>query len=261
MTKTIVGSWIPILLLVIGIVCLFTIIFAPPTRFVEGFTWSQNTIQDFDIYESTYNPNFIFDKKELQRQASEEEVKTLMETGMWPWNEKVQQLFMENVQNNPIIKTEPRGVMNQAREIYNQTIMEQMLSWKAKEGQFLLTGVLVPGEKPVDSDHAYAVNAGMIQGNRDILRCDLSGDGDPVMIREHLLGNDGITGVRVVETEPVANRDLPNVIPGFSFLNEECNPCVALKKNPDYRCPFSLQTKSNDTNISDIWKYLWFDKK
>ena len=250
-----------LIIIFVFIILMFIFIWCKKIYIVEGFTWSQNTIQDFDIYESTYNPNVIFDKKELQKQASEEEVKTLMETGMWPWNENVQKLFMENVQNNPIIKTDPHGAMNRSREIYNQTIMEQMLSWKAKEGQFLLTGVLVPGAKPVESDHAYAVNAGMIQGNRDIVRCDMSGDGDPIMIREHLLGNDGITGVSVVETELVANRDLPGLIPGFAFLREECNPCVSLKKDPDYRCPFTLQTKSNNTNISDIWQYLWFDKK
>jgi hypothetical protein len=53
-------------------------------------------------------------------------------------------------------------------------------------------------------------------------------------------------------------NDLENVIPGFKFLKQPCNPCIALNAKPNYTCPFSVKTKNNPTGtISQVWKYLW----
>ena len=50
-------------------------------------------------------------------------------------------------------------------------------------------------------------------------------------------------------------------MPGFSFVKEPCNPCVAL--HDDYSCPFKLNVKESDVNdnggnkVSHFWRKLW----
>ena len=109
----------------------------------EGFiatTWSPITIKNFLNYEQTTNPNLIFDVDLIQQQASEDEVKILMKTGKWPWSNETKKLYMDAVKINTMIKTSPRAAMEQARAIYNETIIKEMIAWSSPEGQFLLRG-------------------------------------------------------------------------------------------------------------------------
>ena len=69
-----------------------------------------------------------------------------------------------------------------------------------------------------------------------------------------------------VYTEVEAS-DLENIIPGFKFVSQPCNPCVALNSPPNYTCPFTLDLSNNNSqgqpnnlfsnNISKVWQYLW----
>jgi hypothetical protein len=55
-------------------------------------------------------------------------------------------------------------------------------------------------------------------------------------------------------------KSLPSLIPGFTFLNEPCNPCMALDESRDkYSCPFIIKNGLNTHSYpSSIWNYLWF---
>ena len=46
-------------------------------------------------------------------------------------------------------------------------------------------------------------------------------------------------------------ENIPNEIPGFSFVKGSCNPCLAL--DADFSCPFKL----GDDSISEPWRKLW----
>jgi len=226
----------------------------------EGNKWSSQTIQDFISFEKTINPKVVFDLDLLQKQATEDEAKTLIQTGMWPWNSSIQQFYMENVQNNPIIKTNPEDSMKQARTIYNQTIMSEMLSWNTPEGQFLMSGVFVKDNVKDDPKKvsSFAHNSGLVSLEKDKIVCDTSSSpsspSGPSLKRVQPKGFDGITQVQLKSVEPISYQDLPNLVPSFSFLKEPCNPCLALQNPPNYSCPFSLQ---KDKQVSSIWKYLW----
>lgn len=50
--------------------------------------WSDETINDFVIFQNTINPQIKFDLDILQTQASEEDAKYLLKTGKWSWNSK-----------------------------------------------------------------------------------------------------------------------------------------------------------------------------
>ena len=49
-------------------------------------------------------------------------------------------------------------------------------------------------------------------------------------------------------------EDIPNEMPGFSFVKGPCNPCFAF--DGDLSCPFRLKLPS-DEDISEPWKQLW----
>lgn len=121
----------------------------------EPFQWNSTTVQEFDFFQNTYNPNLIFDLSMLQEQATQEEAEELLRTGFWPWERDVQNQFMEKIQNSTIIKTNPQDAMNHARKIYNNQIMKQMLEWSTPEGRQTLTGKYIePGN--------YAEKSGLL---------------------------------------------------------------------------------------------------
>ena len=129
-----------ILVLALVFIILF---FAWNNRLKEGFTWNQETIKKFSDFEQTRNPNIIFDIPTIEKQASPEEVDTLVKTGQWPWSKAISGFFIDRVEKDPINKIDPQDAERRARTIYNQTIMGEMLSWVTPEGQFLLNGAKV----------------------------------------------------------------------------------------------------------------------
>ena len=56
-------------------------------------------------------------------------------------------------------------------------------------------------------------------------------------------------------TTIVNPEDIPNEMPGFSFVKGQCNPCSAF--DGDFSCPFRLKTGEDDNSISEPWKQLW----
>jgi hypothetical protein len=234
------------------------IIFIVQSR-VEGFEsnngkWDPKLITQFDKFQTTYNPNLIFNMDEIQTQATSEEAQTLLDTGYWPWSQQVQDLFKENVQSNTIMKISPESALMEARTIYNEHIIKQMLSWKAPEGQILLTGVLVdnPNVAQDKMNDYYAIQSGLTGVNKDIIKCGTDKNNKSVLWRFHNGGHNGITEVHEVEKTVVDLNSLERTIPNFSFTKGVCNPCNALDTN--YDCPFSLNEKKE---ISPIWKLLW----
>jgi len=219
--------------------------------------WSKKLIQDFLKYEQVNNPNIIFDVNEIQKQATEEEVKILLETGKWPWSEETRELYMDAIKNSTILKTSPKESMEITRQIYNQTIMREMLSWNALEGQFLLSGSFykpkIPDRNKDNGTGTFGINSGLISKNDNLIRCGMNKNKKIVLQEIENQGNDGITGVHKNVTTTFDYNKLPSIFPGFHFINSPCDPCVALNNPPDYSCPFSLT--SNEP--SAIWSSLW----
>ena len=168
----------------------------------EGFEWKQETIQQFQDYQHLIHPNVFFDMKMLQEQASEQEVQTFLSTGKWEWDTTLKEMYQENVQHNPIIKTNPVNSMEQAQTLYNPTIMKQMLFWKTPEGSFTLSGRDLPNKK-------------------GWIGCQESGE----LVQKKFKGYDGITQDKIYETLSVDFKSMPQLFPEFHFLKESCNPC------------------------------------
>lgn len=219
---------------------------------------------DFLQIQNTINKQKVFDMNTIATQASQEELDYFNKNGMWPWSQKVIDLYKEAINKNPYIRTLPELAINQARTQYNEAAILRILSYQTKEGQFLINGVLVKdpsGNKIEDMPNGFGefgYSSGLI-GNRsdDIIKCNLKNDSNPTLERITYTGKGGIFGEQTEKTTTVDYKDLENLIPGFTFLSSPCNPCMAMSENPDYSCAFRLKVKNKSPFISDVWQYLW----
>lgn len=217
-------------LLFILIIMIFILsIYCRNSSFKEGFTWSKQSVHDFLIFQSTVNPLVQFNMQMVQEQASEDELNTLLKTGSWPWSEETKYAYMDQIAHNPIIKANPAYPMEYDRKIYNEQAAKQLVSWKTKEGKFLLNGVKI---------------------DNGIIKCNDNSKMQKTIQNGYNLWN----GYKNLDTTEISNDSIPNEIQGFQFIKNTCNPCVAL--NNDYSCPFQINV-DGDTETSSIWKNLW----
>ena len=229
---------------------------------VESFT--DSSLQDFLLIENTINRQKIFDTNILSTQASQEELDYFNANGMWPWSQKVIELYEEAISRNPYIRTVPEEAVNYARTIYNEAAILRVLSYQTKEGQFLLNGVLVKdpsGNKMEELPSGFGnfpYQAGLLE-NRvdDIIKCSMKNERNPTLERIRYTGKGGIFGEQTTRVTPVDYKNLEKIIPGFTFLNKPCNPCGGIASNPDYSCAYRLRVKDKPPFISDVWQHLW----
>lgn len=229
-------------------------------------SFTNNSKLNFLQIQNTINKQKIFDMNTIATQASQEELDYFNKNGMWPWSQKVIDLYQEAINKNPYIRTLPESATNVARTQYNEAAILRLLSYQTKEGQFLLNGVLVKdssgnvssAEDLPSGFGEFGYSSGLI-GNRsnDIIKCNLKDDSNPVLERITYTGKGGIYGQQTEKITTVNYKDLEDIIPGFNFLSSPCNPCKAMSSIPDYSCPFRLKVKNKSPFISDVWQYLW----
>ena len=249
----------------VGLFLLFLILY----RFVylsnqEGFTWSHKSMQDFLKIQYSNNPKLVFDTTQLQKQASQKELDYFLKNGMWPWSQKVIELYKDSIMNNPYVRTHPPDSVNYARKIYNQQAILQILSQQTKEGKFLINGVFLQDgvENPLENlpsgFGSFGYKSGLITKMNDVIKCNMyKNNNNPYLERITYTGKDGITGQQTKKITQVDFKNLEKIIPGFKFLDGPCNPCSALKDPPDYSCPFRLELKNSTSFVSPVWETLW----
>jgi hypothetical protein len=246
--------------LISGLILLIIYRFSQLSR--ENFTTKSET--DFLLIQNTINRNKIFDMNILNSQATQEELNYFNANGMWPWSQKVIELYQEAIKRNPYVRTEPKEATNYARTIYNEAAILRVLSYQTKEGQFLLNGVLVKdpsGNKMEELPSGFGnfpYEAGLME-NRvdDIIKCSMKNHQNPTLERIRYTGKGGIFGEQRKKVTSVDYNNLEKIIPGFTFLNKPCNPCGAVGADPDYSCAYRLRVKDKPPFISDVWQYLW----
>ena len=245
-----------IILLVISI-----ILFNSFTKTKTGFqnynssTWSPDLIKRFNIYQTTISKNITnFDLEILQKQATPLEVEQLLETGYWPWPEELQNEYLNKVLYNKIIKIEPKYALDYAMKTYNRNAARELLAWNSKEGQFLLYGGINGTSDISDKSDKSDISEKNLEKNT--IKCSTDSNGNSVMEKTEFSGMNLWNGYMNTNTSVVKSEDIPKEMPGFTFVNNPCNPCVALNSPGDFSCPFKLNIKGNDS-ISNPWKSLW----
>jgi hypothetical protein len=220
--------------------------------------WPPSVIDDFIKFQKIHNPNVRFDLDILQKQATAQEVETLLKTGKWPWSPDVQTMYKKAIAENNIINTEPGSSLENAQTVYNQNAILQLLSWNSKEGSFLLNGSIIGHTADMPENINNLIRCGK---NSDIDSDNGSsgnGSGDISMQKIEYTGYNGIYGNMNSTVTPVDYNNLPSLVNGFSFTSGvgACNPCVALQNPADYSCPFLLNT-GNGAEVSNVWQQLW----
>lgn len=245
----------------INTVLILSLLFILPILFeifykniTEGFDLKEESIDKFLEIENLNNPNAIFDINKLKEQVSQEELDYFIENGMWPWSEETIQMYEKAVNNNPYIRTYSGDSVFYTRRTYNEAAILKILSYQAKEGQFLLSGVQINGstDNILPSGHGnFGYHSGLQENTDDVIKCNMEKDDDYFLERTSYTGTTTKLDVNNVENE----------IPGFKFVNSPCNPCTNLynsSSNTNNSCPFKLKLKDEQTHdISNVWKYLW----
>lgn len=190
---------------------------------VELFTnnneqWSEDLRRRFLEYQYTMSRNdYTYNLGILQQQVTPQEVEEYLKTGYWNWDDTLKKLYLDKVKSSTLVDIVPEQSLYYAMRKYTPESAKQLLSWNYKEGEFLLYGAK--------------------DANKNIIKC--SSDDN-----SYLIDN---------SNNRIDNEDIPNKIPGFSFINEPCNPCVGLKYD---KCAFKLNVEGDD-NTSEIWKRIW----
>jgi hypothetical protein len=208
--------------------------------------WPEDLVSQFLTFQQAHNPNIFFDMDMIQKQATADEAAMFLKNGSWPWSVDIQRLYRDAIARNSYISMNPGTSLRTAQTVYNQHAIEQLLSWNTKEGDFLLSGAVI------------GHTDGLAKNINNVVRCAASVDGPTEMQKKVYTGYNGINGQLEYRTTVVPNEEIPNVVPGFSFLAEKgvCNPCAPLNSPPDYSCPFIINV-GNGTYISQIWEKLW----
>jgi hypothetical protein len=94
----------------------------------EGFTWTEESTQKFIELQDNINPKIVFDTKEIQNQASQEEVDYFLKNKMWPWSKDVEDSYKELLEKNTYVRNNPEDEMNHIKTKYNQTIIMKILA-------------------------------------------------------------------------------------------------------------------------------------
>jgi hypothetical protein len=204
--------------------------------------WTLELYVDFLKYQSSYNPLYNFDMNIIQQQVTPEEVTEYLQTGQWKWSQEIINIYRSTIETDPYRSFNPYSAVENARRVYNETAIKEILAWDTKEGRFILNGVSI-GHTP-----------DLPENMNNTIRC--SKDGIPVQMT-NVRANGGTNGYVVQKYTEVDPEQLPTLIDGFTFLKEPCNPCSILNEDIlTYNCPFSLNIGDGGT-VSTIWAYLW----
>ena len=202
--------------------------------------WSPNLIKRFNIYQTTMNQNINqFNLDVLQKQASPAEAEEYLKTGFWPWTDNLKNMYLEKVKSSPIIKIEPQYALDYAMKLYNKNAVTELLAWNTKEGHFLLYGA------------DLGVSEGMPSNLHNTIKCSPDSNN---LVKKIYTGMNLWNGFMNSTTTIIKPEDVPKEMPGFSFVNGACNPCVAFADSGS--CPFKLNIKG-DESISEPWKKIW----
>ena len=207
--------------------------------FTNGEPWPSELVQNFQTYQLTLEPHLRFDMNLVQTQATPTEAYEYVKTGSWSWSSAIEQIYIKAISQNAILSVDVGTSLQSAKKIYNESAIKELLSWNTKEGSFLIGGATIGHSRSMPKN----VN--------NQVRCSPDGKIQKIIYT----GYDGINGSRVARVSDVSEySNIPKLVDGFKFVNEPCDPCVAL--NNDYTCPFVLNT-GNGNSMSSIWKMIW----
>ena len=184
------------LILAIILIILFQI--SHPLKLKESF-WTPESTNTFLKIQNTINRNKNFDVSVLEKQASQKEVDYFNKHGMWPWSKRTKDWFIAATNKNTYIRSYPPDAMIEARTVYNENAIKQILSSKVLD-----RGIILQTYDPDLSGFGdFGYTSGLITNetnpNSMIIRKDPKTNG---LQKIKFLGYGGILGEQVKQITP-----------------------------------------------------------
>lgn len=187
----------------------------------EGFAqWSDKTINDFLLFQNTINPGIVFDTSLIQEQATEEDAKELLQTGKWRWSPEVEELYMDAVSQNPYIRTNIKDSTNNAKTIYNENAILQVLKMQSPEGR----AIKEQSDPTLIQDNTFGINSGLISKTDTVIRCTMNPKTNmPQLLKSKYIGNDGLFHARQYENTFIDNASYSSQNADVQRLMQWCH--------------------------------------
>jgi hypothetical protein len=101
----------------------------------EGFTWSQEQIDEFIRVQDSDSPQIVYNTTQLQKYASPSEVDDFLKNGMWPWSDTTQEKYVEYLEKNPYVRVYKTNGLDSARKVYNESAILYILKGQEEQQQ------------------------------------------------------------------------------------------------------------------------------
>jgi hypothetical protein len=230
----------------IGLLVVFLLIRVVHVK--EGFGWTDSSINHFIQVQDTLNQNRFYDIGKIQEHTTQEEVDYFLKYNIWPWSTQTIQMYKDAIDRNPIVQNYSKDAIMEARKVYPEFSILEILALQAREGDFLTNGIVINDTSNFDRDgrgtYAYRMNMIPLQNRKNAkqIRCSVD-TGRPILINDK------------GDVSDLTDDQLPNLIPGFQYLHGTCNVCSNMSGNPNtnYRCGFTFFDKPS----SPIWNWFW----
>jgi hypothetical protein len=233
-----------ILIVIIGFsLCIFILYLLSNynTKSKEGFitlspvAYSSTTITNYNNYiaqlkkdNTSSNTNFLTADDLQKLGVPEADVNTFISSGLWPWSQGFIDAIKKVELNTP--NSDPTTVTSSLTEAQKQ-LPEQW--YIAFFGQSYI------------SQLNYIAKSKSLACNIDTSTNKAIGDG---MYTLDASGN--------VTSTYIDNNQLPTLLPGFTFLNQPCNPCNIM--NGIYDCPYSFPDADGKPLLPGfVMNYAW----
>jgi len=220
----------------------------PVASLKEGYissSWSNDLIDRFLSYQYYHNPKYIFDINILQTQATPTEVENYLKNGKWYWSYEVETLYKNYIIKAPFVGFDVESSMENAKKIYNEKAITELMAWNSKEGQFILNGAVVG-----QSDN-------LPQNINNQIKCNTKGEMMKIINKDV----DIYPGYMIQEKTIIRPEDIPKTLSGFKFIDGPCNPCLqSIQGKEKNDCKFTINI-GDGGEISSIWDYIWGTKK
>ena len=108
------------------------------TNVKEGFTWSQEQIDEFIRVQDLDSPQIVYNTTQLQKYASPSEVDDFLKNGMWPWSDTTQEKYVEYLEKNPYVRVYKTNGLDSARKVYNESAILYILKGQEEQPKIKL---------------------------------------------------------------------------------------------------------------------------
>jgi len=209
-------------------------------------TWNPETVYNYLLTQKTNNEHIIYDPVILQQMATQEEADYFLNNGYWSWSQETKDEYIKSLNKNTIVRNFAEKSITTDQKIYPEKIIQEILKWNTREGQFVLNDAIVNQEK--NKERAFNKGMGIFgftsgllnPTSNKVIGCrKMKGDktDEPYLITP----TKGPYSLYNPKSKKIDYSEIPELLDGFEFTDGPCNPCLLLNQPQDDSCKFKVK--------------------